>query len=143
MFLVESGVDLFMIVINHCTRVPSDCVVALLAMIIGDWGVSSDANGEFVFVIRDRQCCFVKIDDKFECLSPCDKVIVVYTKDSFMFRSRFSSVGQAGAAGGVAHGQVSSFAEITVPHSSEHSRKAVLSQSPQQRQQKSKKDNRQ
>jgi hypothetical protein len=75
------------------------------------------------------------------CLRHC-KIIALYTKDSFMFRSRFSSTSPAGVAGGASHGQVSSFAEITVPHCSEHSRKAVFAQSPQPRQHKSKKNNR-
>ena len=43
-----------------------------------------------------------------------------------MYRSRFSNASPAGAAGGVAHGKLSDFAETAIPPSPRHLRKAVV-----------------
>ena len=101
--------------------------MAVHAVTLGSEGLSLTLRYETMLVLRESECFALQAHKEPECCLRYCKIIVLYTKDSFMFRSRFSSVGQAGAAGGAAHGQVSSSAEISVPHSSEHSRKAVLS----------------
>jgi hypothetical protein len=99
-----------------------------------------------MLVIRDSGCFFLNAQDDSEISLRYDKVIVVYTKDSFMFCSRFSSTSQALVAGGAPHGSVISVAETTSQQSKEedpeclreavvverpeHARKAVLVESP-------------
>ena len=89
-------------------------------------------EGEIVFLMREygRYCCIGRQRDEYRHGIPGDKFIVIYTKDSPMYRSRFSSARQRFGAGGASHGSVSGGAASTALSNPEpdpvHWRRAVF-----------------
>ena len=142
-FLAECVLENFRSFVSRSVNMPEDKFVAVHAFTLGDDGLSINLRFEIMMVIREDDCFVLSAIKEPECCLRHGQVIALYTKESFMYRSRFSNASPAEAAGGVVHGKLSDFAETAIPPSPGRLRKAVVSKdkaSPQQKDLLSKRD---
>jgi hypothetical protein len=98
MSLVVSVIEPLLELVSYKLR-SRDEFVAVHALTLGDEGLGSSLFFDTMLVIRESGCFVLHAQDDFEMSLQYDKVIIAYTKDSSMFRSRFSSTSQALVAG--------------------------------------------
>ena len=121
---------------SNCVDMPKEKFVAVHAFTLRDEGLSFNLFDTVMMVIREDECFVLQASKEPECCCRHCQIIALYTKESLMYRSRFSKASQAGAAGGVAHGKLSAFADTAKPLSPGHPRKAVVprdKESPQKK----------
>ena len=84
MFLVKCVIDQLLRLVSHELRRPKETLVAVHAFTLGSEGLCLSLCFDSMLVLRDDECFVLNAQDDPECYLRYSKVIVAYTKDSFM-----------------------------------------------------------